>query len=161
MEEKKLQVTSGEEWRRPREKGISVELPSGNVARLRRVSLMTFIRQGKIPKPLAGLVHKMITGPKKQRVAKLLNNLDDVKAFATMVEAICTEAFVMPRIGEEPLSEGEISIDDVDSDDQMFVFNWTQGGEVKDLEDSRGEQAGDEDSGGIPPESQQDATPPA
>ena len=55
---KEPQITSGVKWRQPREEGIIVPLPSGNVARLRPVALDVMISSGKLPDMLTPVAAK-------------------------------------------------------------------------------------------------------
>jgi hypothetical protein len=89
-----LQVTSPSNWNKqqtPVEDGQLVPLPSGNVVRVRRtMNMMSLLRAGRIPNPLAGIVQKMIdtgnidlagamqrTGPESVKASQQLLDLLD------------------------------------------------------------------------------------
>ena len=149
-----LKVTSGPEWRRPREEGVLKQLPSGKVAQLRRLSLLSLIERGTIPDPLSGLISEMIGGK------KLTVDLNTFQDFAEILKVICQVAFIAPRIVDEPQADDEISIEDVDFDDRLHVFNWCQQ-EVRFLQPFRQEQTGDveapHDSDDVPVETEPDS----
>lgn len=50
-----IQITSVEQWKTATE-GTPIQLPSGNVAKLRRPGLDSFIQAGQVPNSLMGLV---------------------------------------------------------------------------------------------------------
>ena len=124
MDEKQdtqLTVTSGAQWRQARVFGELVPLPSGNVARLRKLSLLGFMRKGKIPDPLSAVINEMVAGKRREAA-----DLDTFSDFADLLDLICREAFVEPKIVDDPQEDGEISIEDIDFQDRMAVFNWSQ-----------------------------------
>jgi len=114
-------VTSGREWRRRREEGTLVQLPSGNVARLRPVSLLSLMKRGRIPDPLSGMIDQMIAQGERPSVS-----LETYQDFADLIGLVCQVAFVEPRIVDEPTADDEIGLDDVGFEDQTYVFNWAQ-----------------------------------
>lgn len=130
-------VTSGTEWRRAREKGELVELPSGKVARLRPISLLSLMKRGRIPDPLSAVISEMIGGKTKKGI-----DLETFQGFAELLELVCREAFVEPKIVDEPGADDEIGAMDVGFDDQLFVFNHAQG-EIQLMRPFRSERAGD------------------
>jgi hypothetical protein len=174
------QVTSAAAWSAPRREGMIVELPSGNVARLRRsIDLMYLLKTGQIPNPLAGIVQNMI---KQQNAAFPMKDMDEkaLQQMLDLVENTCVQCFVEPRVeiperidseieedgkmvpvkianpAWEP-SEGAISIDDLNAKDKFFVFGFVQGG-TTDLRPFRDqpEQAVDaaQDGDGVQPEAE-------
>lgn len=113
-EQKELQVTPASQWTRPTE---LVELPSGKVARFRRVNFMTMIRRGEdAPNFLKAYVAKSLRGETDKKGFSLddMDTTEAVEFILFMAKAV----FVEPRVVEgEPQNEGEISIDDVDPAD--------------------------------------------
>lgn len=136
-----LQVTSAQTWRTQAKEGFVTELPSGNVARIRRtMNLFDMLEKGEIPNPLAGRIKEMInagsggiptvTGPDAdEAVPQLLDLIADQ----------VVQIFVEPRVERQPKdwdvekqgkwepSEGAIAIDDITMQDRMFVFAFAQG----------------------------------
>lgn len=133
----KKKVTTGTQWRKAREQGEVVELPSGKVARLRPLSLLGLIAQGRIPDPLSALVTEMIAGE-----TKVVANFEMFESFGDLLKLACVVAFVEPKIVDNPEADDEISIQDVDFDDQLFVFNRVQT-EVNLTKPFRGKPSGD------------------
>lgn len=119
--------TRGIDWRKPREEGFLLALPSGNSATIRPVALDVLLRQGKIPDLLTPLVAKMIYEgvdtdelDKLLSVEKLAEQSDEMLA---LIDAICAAAFLEPRIVEQPQAEDEIAIEDVELADRGTVFS--------------------------------------
>jgi len=121
QEEGKSEVTSGKEWRQRRVEGWLETLPSGNVARLRTVSLLDFVNRGEIPDPLSAAVAEMLGGKSKD-----IGDFENFKQFAGLAAFVCRQAFVLPRIVDDPKADDEVSILDIDFADQRYVFNIVQ-----------------------------------
>ena len=132
-----VQATSGKEWRRLREEGEVVELPSGHVACLRPLSLLSLMERGKVPDTLSGVVSQLIV--KGDKPAATLETYQD---FAELISWVCRVSFIEPRIVDDPKEDNEIGIDDVNFEDRVFVFNWAQK-EVQFLMPFRPEPGGD------------------
>jgi len=119
--------TRGIDWRKPREEGFLLALPSGNSAKIRPVALDVLLRQGKVPDLLTPFVAKMIYEgvdtdelDKLLSVEKLAEQSDEMLA---LIDAICAAAFLEPRIVAEPQAEDEIAIEDVELADRGTVFS--------------------------------------
>lgn len=131
-------VTSAGAWNSARKEGFVIELPSGNVARLRKtLTLITLIRSGQIPNPLAKHVNKMV----QERGAAL--DLKDLEpdAMMQMLDLVNNEIpkiFIEPRVYEvpdgedastwQPEDENGISITDLAYEDRFFAYSFAQGG---------------------------------
>lgn len=138
--------TSAAEWKAKKE-GFVVELPSGNSARIRRsMDILVMLKQGRIPNPLAGLVHEML-----QNKRQTLNPQDiEPEAFTQLLELVdqtAVKVMVEPRVevpdADDPdwqPSEDAISLEDLTLDDKFFLFSLAQGG-VSDLKSFREQQA--------------------
>lgn len=142
-----LQTTDAASWSSPRLAGRVLELPSGKVARVRRsIDLVTMLKTGQIPNPLAGIVQEMI---RQQAVAFPTEKMDEaaLNQMIDLVDKTCIASFVEPKVeavpeGIHPDSHepqpGFISIADVELRDRFFVFGYVQGG-ATDLRPFRGE----------------------
>jgi len=121
------QVTLAREWRKPREEGYLVELPSGNVARLGPVDLSQFLLDGDIPDLLAPFVARMLfEGVSDEELdAEFAPEKALEKAGETMqlINTICRASFIEPCIVDEDPGEDAILIEDVTVDDRNFVFS--------------------------------------
>ncbi|HKI69926.1 MAG TPA: hypothetical protein VKA67_10080 [Verrucomicrobiae bacterium] len=121
-----LQPTNAAEWRKPREEGELITLPSGNVARLRPVALDVLLTSGGIPDLLTPIAAKTLwveTEPEQ------IGNVGELaEGFAKLVNVIIPAAFMEPAVVEEPKGDGEISLDDIDWSDKVYVFNLVTAG---------------------------------
>ncbi len=112
--------TSGALWRKPREEGVPVALPSGHVALIRPVALDVLLRSGKIPDLLSPLAAKSLW--QDTTFEELGQAADLAQGMADLVNLVCQAAFLSPRIVEAPQAEDEIALDDVTFGDKMLVF---------------------------------------
>lgn len=160
-EANELKVTSPDQWGKaatPEEEGFIVELPSGNVIKMKRtMNMLVLLRQGRIPNPLASIVQKMIdtqqvdfskVATDVKSAEQLLDLLDD-----QWMSAVLEPAFDAPprkregeeteeylgRLGNWKPEKGKISVFEVDPQDKMYVMSIAQGG-VVDLAKFREEQ---------------------
>ena len=123
-------VTPASQWRQ----GEILELPSGNVAEVKRPSAISMmLEDGTIPDSFIGIVSGNING-QPQASEQQGYSREDIKAILDLTVKICRAAFVKPRIvppnQEADYTNDEISIDDVSEADRMFVMNWAFGSEV-------------------------------
>lgn len=121
-----LTVTSGKQWRRLREEGASVQLPSGNVAQLRPVSLEELVVSGKIPNPLLARVRSLI-GLGLREDENEIDMAERTKEMIDIMKIVCQSAFLNPRIVDDPENDNEISFFDLSAMDRDFVMDWVQG----------------------------------
>lgn len=143
---KELEVTSVSEWRSPTKTGQIIELPSGNRARVKRtMDLMELLKAGKIPNPLNSIVEEMIAQGKADlsneeigadAVIQMIDFIDD-NVVRAMVDPKCerppapkenetADEYSARLIEWEPPS-GKLSVNDIDLDDRMFIFAFSQG----------------------------------
>lgn len=134
-EEVTLQPTSGSEWRKPREEGFDITLPSGNVARLRPVALHALLEAGKIPTPLVNLAAEVIWTSESSQMnrlvkdtngeitaAELQNIQKNVPEWLPLAHIVCEASFVSPRIVDKPEGDDEISLADLEINDITWVW---------------------------------------
>jgi len=119
--QKEPSPTSGRQWRKNREEGWLEVLPSGNVVRLKSISLLDFMERGEISDPLSASVADMLGGKSKD-----VADFENFKQFAGLAAFVCKKAFMSPKIVDDPQADDEISILDVDFGDQRYVFNEVQ-----------------------------------
>ncbi len=134
-EENKQIPTSGTEWRKAREEGMLVTLPSGKVARLRPVSVTALYASGDMPEQLTPVVQAMLFGktPTEDNMAEFMKSTHALNVL------ICKEAFIEPRIVEKPITDDEISFADLTGEEVEYVFSWVSNPQ-KTLEPFRDEQ---------------------
>lgn len=116
-------ATSGALWRKTRLEGELVRLPSGNIARLRNVRPVKLMLNGEIPDALTPIVASMLSGDDGKKAAGELSPEKLIEASNALTEAVCREAFVEPRIVENPTADDEICMDDLENRDAEFVMN--------------------------------------
>ncbi len=131
-----LEVTNAKDWRKSQEAGQLVELPSGKVARLTRPHLFSLVKEGLIPDPLSGQVMEMLNDTKPAATVVKTIGADNL---ILIMDITCKTAFVEPRVVDEP-KDNELSPNDLDFDDKVFVFWWCQGG-IDDLKSFRKQQS--------------------
>lgn len=122
-----IQATPASEWRKPREEGYLVKLPSGNLARLGAVDLSSLLIQGEIPDLLTPLVTKMLFDDIDQDALDAQFSADNLLERGgealSFINTICKASFIEPRIVDGEPGEGEIVIEDVDVGDRSFVMS--------------------------------------
>lgn len=128
----KLNVTPANQWR----KTNVVKLPSGAVAELRKPDVLSLmLRDGRnLPKALTQQFLSGIAGKVDEKQQEDFANAlgDDPEAMAgivNMMDMMCHAAFVNPCIADKPDYEaGQISIEDVEAQDKMWVLTWAMEG---------------------------------
>jgi hypothetical protein len=121
-----LTPTAGSAWRKPRETGYTVRLPSGNVATLRPVALDSLLATGRIPDLLSPIVAKTIWS--EAQPAELAEQGQLAKGFIELIALIVPLAMLTPRVVENPQAEDEISMEDLELGDKIGIFNLATGG---------------------------------
>lgn len=150
-------VTSASAWKG--KKGTDLELPSGNVCRVRNPGMDYFIRAGIIPDSLTGMVRQMISGKGDVELTDLVKTDDDLQKLFGVVDDILIEVVLEPVVNPVPMrtvendegkevrepvpfaerDEDKLYVDEVDFDDKIFVFQFACGG-TRDLEKFREQQ---------------------
>lgn len=114
-----LKVTSGAEWRKPREEGALLLLPSGRVVRVRAISLDTCVILGFIPDGLSRLVIDVFMG--KESLADTIETLAQLKDEIQYWEVLCRTCLLEPRVVDNPQAEDEISLEDLEPGDKQHI----------------------------------------
>ena len=104
-------------WRQAHERGEEVALPSGQVARVRRVHLLELVEQGKVPDTLSGLVADVIGEGTKTPT------LEELGQYIEVVNLVCISAFVDPPVAAEPSDEA-LGVEEIAFLDRAEVFRW-------------------------------------
>ena len=104
-------------------------LPSGNVARLRRVGLIDLAEQGGIPEELSGQVDAILKLQVQQGSLPRLS-LADLKRFAGAVNLVVKACFVEPRVTDAP-GEDCLGVTEIPFVDRAEVFRWANENAVK------------------------------
>lgn len=138
-------------------RGAELVLPSGLTCKAGRVDLQVFLKTGKVPNSLRGMIDRAMQGNTVSQdeimdqvagedFAKKLvaGDPETVKKFdelMAMVDAVVVDCMIDPKVipspaTEEERSETELHADEIEDQDKMFIFNFALGG-VRDLEPFR------------------------
>ena len=116
-------ATTAAAWRKPREEGELVPLPSGNWARLRPADLLKMVRSGSIPDILSPVAAKAIWS--EQDPEKIGESFELAKQYDELLAIVLPAVFVEPKVAmadTEP-AEDEISMEDIELGDRTAAFN--------------------------------------
>lgn len=123
-----LTVTPAAAFRRGREQGELVRLTvTGRVVRMRTVKPSHLLQLGTIPDVLADLVARVMYGKLSNEEYNAFFDVSERKehalALAESLRVVCTAALLEPRIVGEPQADDEIAIDDLEDNEQRFIFD--------------------------------------
>lgn len=123
---KELKRTPAQAWRT---KPQLVELPSGNVAELRRLNLIAMMKkQADVPNFLLVKVQEGISGKRKTKLLSEEAPEVDAKDALESLLWIARECFVYPKLVDgEAQGDDEACIDDIGLNDLMFVMDYAIG----------------------------------
>lgn len=99
-------------------------------ARLKRPSLLTMIKEGRIPNTLMNSANDLFVAGTSTMVENV-DNEDKMKEIFEVIDVLCEATFVAPKYSE--MKEAGITLTD---EQYMFIFAYTQEG-VKALENFR------------------------
>lgn len=125
-----LRVTPPDGWRKPVE---PVTLPSGKVAAVKAIDLAAFILSGNagtVPDMLLRQISDELSGKPVHDTMTAITP-DDLPGFGAFINTVVLACVVEPRVvvGEAEYAAGQISIDDIDMADRMFIFQRAMPGE--------------------------------
>jgi hypothetical protein len=122
--EVKSQASSAQQFKEFREKRLqphTLTLPSGLVVSLKRPSIKILISSGVIPDAIAGKIMNMDKDTSGKTVIRP-QQMHDIVEFQKIV---ATHALVSPKVVDQPdYDNNEISIDDIDADDQDAIMSF-------------------------------------
>lgn len=122
----KLKVTPAAEFRKMREQGVEITLPSGRVVRMRTVTPDRLLKLGKIPDILTQLVIKMfygqVTSGDFNGFLDAREELEQTFAQFESLRVVCTAGLLEPRIVDNPQADDEIAIDDLTMSERGWIF---------------------------------------
>lgn len=147
-EMQQLEVTPAEQWNSPRKQGFLVQLPSGQVIRVRRtMNIVKAIEAGTLPNPLNETVQRNIAAGSPELVLPNLSGLEAQQAM-DLIDQTVLLAVVEPPVKIPPEDQsaelwepppGCLSIMDVTMTDRLFIAQVAQGGST-DLDKFREQQ---------------------
>lgn len=122
-----LPITPASEFRRAREQGEKITLPTGRIVLMRTVKPSLLLKLGKIPDFLSELVIQILYGKitNEQYQAHFAPNERKEHAIemAESLRVVCMGALIYPRVVEDPQADDEIHIDDLQDNEQRFIFD--------------------------------------
>lgn len=126
-----------QDFKKKRAVGVVLELPSGNSIKVRGVDLVSLVVSGKIPNALLATVQGHLEGvdpdatvSEATKMAEKMSPEELSEVFSvmdTLVIAMAMEPKVYP-IPEGERDEDLLYIDELDGEDKLFMFNWSQEG---------------------------------
>ena len=158
MNESEELVVSDVSSFKARAKGRVMKLPSGMVAKLKRVDLQDMIISGNVHNPLMSVVSEALEKGQKADIPKMMGmddgevDLSQVRDMFEMVNHVMVGCFVEPEVHPMPIpldDDGEpmdpddedydqevadlmeedlLYVNEIDPDDKMFIFGWCVGG---------------------------------
>lgn len=137
-------------WKR--KKGEDLELPSGNVALVKRPGMEAFLTEGIIPDSLMGIINDAIAkgrGMSREKMSEVSKDPKMVNDMMDAMDRVLVKVVIEPKvlghkdssgnvIPEEARDDDYVYTDDVDFEDKAFIFNYAVGG-TRDLERFRSE----------------------
>jgi len=117
-------------WREQRAMGEAFTLPSGLDVKLKRVTLLDLVTQGKIPTTLSAQANEVHTSGKLP-----LSRFSEFEPLINIVVAAC---IVEPTVELERTHSDRLFVSDLPIDDRLAIFTWA-GSEAAPLRKFRGE----------------------
>jgi hypothetical protein len=117
-----MEITPASEWRKPREEGVIVKLPSGKNIKLRPVALDRLMVLGSIPDLLSPLAGQMLWS--EVPVTEIISDPQAATNFTNLVNQIVPLAIMEPTVvpdGQQP-SNDEIRLEDIGFSDKFAIF---------------------------------------
>jgi hypothetical protein len=128
-----LKPSSGREWRKEAE-GVLLELPSGKLARVRGVSVQLLVRLGRIPDAMTPVIADIMIG--KLDDLPVPQTVEELQAHLELIDEVARASFLEPKIVDKPKADNEITLDDVEDVDRMYLFEYL-GRSTRELENFR------------------------
>lgn len=124
-------ATSAKEWKGKLQKDLP--LPSGNTCLVKRVSLDTLLRTGKVPNSLMDIMKGAIAGRGPTVDTLKEATPEQVMDMIAMMDVVVVACVIEPKVYEVPTDDEQrddekLYIDEVDEQDKHFIFAWALGG---------------------------------
>lgn len=141
-------ATRPQDFAKKKRSGKLIELPSGAWVKAKGVDLTSFVKEGKIPNALLGIINDALKSGEEMSMESLQEDgdldLDTIRDMYEMIDAIVMKIVLDPVIHPVPDNEADRSeellyLDEFEDEDKLYLFNWSQGA-VTDLESFRKEQ---------------------
>lgn len=119
-----MPATTVQEWR-AKNQPVEVELPSGNVALLRKVNVLDLAVTGDIPSTLVVDAARYKDGGVD--MSRLSGDPQLFQQFLGLIDPVVIAAFVQPKVAKEA-TEDALGISEIDAQDKLAVFAWCNEG---------------------------------
>lgn len=120
-------ATNGAEWRKVREEGYFVQLPSSlSWVKLRPVAIDALMISGRIPDLLTPLASSHLWAPRwiaQDEAKQLMAEAKSAREYTELISIIVRAAMLEPKIVDVPQADDEITLDDLDIHDKFNIFN--------------------------------------
>lgn len=113
-----MEITTANEYTNKREK--VVQLPSGAVFKIRKLSAFDFIKDGEIPR----FMKQVNKSSDKTKVLDTMSDKDKAEALELLTKVVCAGT-VEPNVVDKPADEctdNELSINTVDDSDKKYLL---------------------------------------
>lgn len=126
-----------QDFKKKRQVGIMLDLPSGLSIKVRSVDLVSLVVSGKIPNALLATVQGHLDGvdpeTTEQEATKMAEKMSPeelAEVFSvmdTLVVAMAMEPKIHPAPSDEASRSDElVYVDELEGEDKLFMFNWSQ-----------------------------------
>lgn len=138
----KKKATSAAGWKGKKALATTLELPSGNVCKVRRVSIAKLLSEEVFPDELSALIQDTVSDKSgKKSIAKesASASVKDMGKFMDAIDKVAVLVIAEPKV-VRPVDENgkelddddrdpeKLYTDDVDLEDKIFVFQYAVGG---------------------------------
>jgi len=110
-------ATNATNWQRD----FEMTLPSGNVIRLKRVSLLDLIVAGSIPDTLSARAVEMVSQTQARKL-----DAAELRQYENVVNLVVKAAAVEPRVADRSGDE-TLAVTEIDFVDRVQIYNWANG----------------------------------
>jgi len=102
-------------WRKQQQEGEEMQLPSGLVVKLCRVSLMDMAVRGDVPAPLVAQVNQVMS----KGIGDI--TVESATEYATAINLVVKAAVIDPRVTDEP-GEHSVGVGELPIIDRLAIF---------------------------------------
>lgn len=140
----KKAVSTAEEWKKSGSTDHDIEVPSGNVAKVRRKPMDALMAAGIIPNSLMPIVQEALQSGKEPDLNPEELTADQMEGVLQLVDGVVVSCTLQPHVSPIPADEADrdeskLYVDEVLMKDKMFIFQFVVGG-TADVESFREEQ---------------------
>jgi len=121
--------------------GVPMEMPSGNVMRIKKIGLQALIKTGIMPNSLMTIAQRAVgkgqgkpaQGVDDGELLELINDPEKVHQISTFMDQVAILCAQEPKVHPVPDNEDDrddelLYVDELDEEDKMFIFQVVTGG---------------------------------